>query len=265
MTGDIDTEVLAKVVEFHRRQAAEKEAAAAERNARFCVTPSAEAILGVLRTCMSHGYMGAVVGAPGVGKTSTLRWYAGDVAEAHYCVMNPSQSFMAAVLTLVCEALDMVAPMRAPQIHDVICNWARWQGQGHMLLIDEAQHLNDRCLDELRCIHDETGMAMVFAGNHSLRGRLADPRAAFAQFLSRVGPRVDLEYCLAADAAALAHHAGVRDPRAVAWLERQALGGVGGLRHVARLLTLARKEAGSGTVGVPHLQSAAVDLGHDPC
>ena len=251
-----------------RRVAARREAEAAARaagaDATFCRTPTATAILGVIELAMELGRMGAVIGAPGVGKTTTLKWCAKRESGICYSVMAPAKSSMSAMLSRVSEALGTVGGGGSSSLHEIICNAIEWN-RVRAILIDEAQHVNDRNIDELRCIHDETGVALVFAGNAGLRSRFNNTKTAdFAQFTSRIGPRVELEAPMPGDVAALARHAGADDPKAVAWLEQHVVG-TAGLRQVAALLKTGRKLAGEGNIKLAHLKqvAAAMEIGKE--
>ena len=236
-----------------------------EETPAFCRTSAADAMLNVIALAQEMQLMGAIVGAPGVGKTTTLRWYAERERDVAYCAMNPAHSSMSAMLALVCDALCRQVTgcgnsgSGSARLYQVACNAIEW-GKADVLLVDEAQHLNDRCLDVLRCLHDETGVALVFAGNESLRSRFNNTQlAAFAQFTSRLGPRVELDMPTTADVAALARHAGAHHPKAIAYLERHIVG-TAGLRKVAALLKAARKIAGDRDIGQSHLRLAAKGL-----
>ena len=226
----------------------------------FCRTPAADAMLNVIALAQEMHLMGAIVGAPGVGKTTTLRWYAENERGVAYCVMNPAHaSSMSAMLALVCDALCSAFGSGSAKLYEIACTAIEWN-RVRVLLVDEAQHLNDRCLDVLRCLHDETGVALVFGGNESLRNRFNNTQlAAFAQFTSRLGPRVELDMPTTADVAALARHAGCHHPKAIAHLERY-VAGTSGLRKVAALLKAARKIAGDRDIGQSHLRLAASGL-----
>ena len=223
----------------------------------FCRTAAAADIQRAIETAMLLECLGIVVGAPGVGKTMTLLDFAARTRGAVYCVMDPAQSStMPSMLALLSGALGVPAPGRCNSLHQIICNKLKW-GRFKVVLIDEAQQLNDRCLDELRCIHDQTGVPFVFAGNESFRDRCNRTRAAaFAQFTSRIGARADLPLSAAADVAALARHAGVHEPRAIAYLEKWSAG-ASGLREIATLLRLARMAAGAGDIKLAHVKEAA--------
>ena len=231
----------------------------AEPSTAFCRTPTAADILRVVELSRRLRCIGSVLGAPGVGKTTTLTWYAESDPGVHYCVMNPAQSALTAMLSRVGGALGIAAPYRSAQLHERICAWAR-RNERQALLIDEAQHLSNRSLDELRCIHDETGLALVFAGNENLRNRFNDCAAGFGQFTSRIGPRVELRGAAAADAGALARHCGAQEPKAVAFLEKR-IRARAGLRQVANLLALAREIAGHEAIRLNHLKRADAVLG----
>ena len=131
----------------------------------------------------------------------------------------------------------------------------------NVLLIDEAQHLNDRCLDELRCIHDQTRVSLILAGNESLRSRFNTTRtASFAQLTSRIGPRLELKATAAADIDALASHYGITDQDARLWLKQRCTGH-GGLRTMARLVKIAKDAGDKGELRLAHLKEAAGILG----
>ncbi|MEX2617281.1 MAG: AAA family ATPase [Alphaproteobacteria bacterium] len=201
--------------------------------------------------------IGLIVGAPGVGKTTTLRWYREQNPNTRYCLMNPAVASMSAALQLICKALTGYSPQRAAEIHHVMCNATEWQQGPELLIIDEAQHLNDLTLDSLRCVNDETGLPIVFAGNHTLRNRYNNTkRASFAQFTSRIGPKLFLDESTYSDIAALARHHGVTDRKAVAFLERHSIHA--GLRYVGKLLAIAGK---GGPVTLATLKEASMSLG----
>ena len=234
---------------------------APERPANFCRTPSAADMLQVVEVACDLPSLGTIVGVPGVGKTTTLLWYAGNDPRVLYCVMNPAQSSMSRMLLRVAGAFG-TPPVStgSARLYDWICTVIECQGP-RVLLIDEAQHLDDRGLDALRCIHDETRLPIIFAGNRSLRSRVTVTReAAFAQFASRIGPTLELDAATESDVTALAAHSGIVDPKAVSWIKERCVG-LAGLRIVARLMTLARDSVGPGEIRLSHLKDAAAVLG----
>lgn len=222
----------------------------------FCRTPAAAAMLDVLEAAIMFKCLGVIVGEPGVGKTTTLRWYA-DMEGAPYCTMTPAEASMSGALRRVGEALRIGPWHRGAAARALaICNELRSR-RPRVLLIDEAQHLEDKALDELRCIHDETGVPVVFVGNESLRARTRPGApAAFAQLVSRVGPRCHVTGS-PDNMEALARHSGMTEPKALA-LIRKVCAGKGGMRVGARLLGICRDR---GEFDHATLERAALALG----
>lgn len=228
----------------------------------ICLTPTARDINAAIDLAIELRCMGAIIGAPGTGKTTALRAYAKDSKrKVSYCEMNAAQSStMPGMLAQVCEAMGAPPVHGTYQKHKTICQWKAW-GYVEVLLVDEAQHLDDRCLDALRGIHDEARLPLILAGNASLRTRFNSAKvAAFEQLTSRIGPRLELKATTADDMAALAGHYGIADRDAVRWLVQRCIG-TGGLRTAARLMELATDIAGKGELRLTHVKQAAGALG----
>ena len=226
-----------------------------------CSTPAFERMNDIIQMAVKLGSLGSIIAAPGVGKTTALRHHATTNPAARYCVMAPSTKSMSAMMALVCETLEALPARSSADTHQIICRAIGWLAV-KVLLVDEAQHLSDRCLDELRCIHDETGLPVVFAGNHSLRTRFADGKeSAFAQLTSRIGPRFEQKATSPADVKALAEHCGITDPKAVSWLAGRCAG-VGGMRVAKHLLEVSNDLVKApGDIRLETLQDAAAVLG----
>lgn len=232
----------------------------------FCRTPAADEILGVLEQVLTYGNIGTVVGAAGVGKSTALKFFAEENPGTVYCAMNPAEASMRHALVRIAKAIDPATShnMSVARAYGKICDlieWGKEWGKAEMLLIDEAQLLNDKTLDTLRCIHDQTEVPIVFAGNRNLRERIsADSDAAFAQFASRVADRVDIAATTENDVEALAAHYGIADAKALEWL-RERCARTYGLRTMAQLLPVARDFAGNGRIAISHIKKAALARG----
>ncbi|WP_240193731.1 AAA family ATPase [Sphingomonas paucimobilis] len=155
--------------------------------------------------------------------------------------MTSSTSGMAAMQWKVLRALGVDEDKCKGQAHvltESVCNQLR--GRRGLLIIDEAQHLNEKSLDEIRGWYDETGSGIALVGNIKVLTRLTlGPKShAFAQLASRIGQRMIYDGPRESDALALADAWGIEDDamRAfIAQIARQP----GGLRTCTMMLETA--------------------------
>jgi hypothetical protein len=122
----------------------------------------------------------------------------------------------------------------------------RIRNTGGLLIFDEAQHLLERSIEEIRSWHDDTGVGVAFFGNETVLARIegGHRRAAFAQLYSRIGMRLIQNLPLADDARALADAWEVHDDKQVEFLVKKSQQ-PGGLRTVTMMLELATMVAAS--------------------
>ena len=221
--------------------------------AAFCETPTASEIRDAIDMARQYGFVAAIYGAPGIGKTTALRHVA-DTTGAAYAVQSPARSALPRMLASIAEAIGEPAGAAGQAVlHQRIVDSLRVY-PCPALLIDEAQHLPAAALDELRCIHDESGVPLVVAGNEGLRVRVA----ALPQLESRIGVSVTLRTSRTDDVTALARCYGIVDEAALAWL---ATRGRRSLRILERLMRMARDVAGDGPITVESLELAAAGRG----
>ena len=129
-----------------------------------------------------------------------------------------------------------------------------------LLLVDEAQHLNDGHLDELRPSTTRPGSdssspaTPAFAAASTARNRpgsRSSPRASRRGWTRKTTTAEDVE--------ALAVYSGVIDPKAVAWLKKRCVG-AGGLRMLMHLINLAKDMGDKGEVRLAQIEEAAIIL-----
>lgn len=152
----------------------------------FKMTRTARLIMGQLK--WAHGgEMVAVVGAPGMSKTSTFRYYQQTVPNAFLATMTEAHRAPAAMLRQVLRATG--SPGKAAQaatLFDAICD--KLAGIRCLIIVDEAQHLTPAALEQLRSIHDALGCGICLAGNETVLTRVQGGArlSEFAQLSSRV-------------------------------------------------------------------------------
>lgn len=255
----------------------------------FCATPTAQQILSALNVCQRKGWMGAIVGAPGIGKTTTFMHYAStqpidwrerrrtdvprlpNVPEAlraeqiESAPLLPSRPgvLLATMTTAHKSPLKFIMALTrhitsidggASYAYEALRRKLR---QGDLVIIDEAQHLQDDALDMVRSLHDETGVGIIIGGNPLVITRGGRARqASFAQFLSRIAIRLQFDGTVDEDLEALFDHHKVVGARPRAML-RQLGGPIGALRRISHALDLCHELAADGkAIELKHVEEA---------
>lgn len=160
-----------------------------------------------VENALSWGQRGRIVviatGA-GMGKTSTIRHYQASVANVWVVTIAPSSAGVMNMQQKTLHALgDRDANGPPNKLTGMIIDKVR--ATGGLLIFDEAQHLSEKALEEIRGWHDETGIGVVLSGNIKVLTRLegGNRRADFAQIFSRVAHRIVRATPLQGDADAL--------------------------------------------------------------
>lgn len=233
----------------------------ASRRVTWVETPSAARITDALAHAQASGDMVCIYGSPGTGKTCTITHYQRSYEHAWLATITPASSAVVPALEEIAEAVG---------IHDVTGGARRLARAirskvSHLdglIIIDEAQHLSLGAVEEIRSIHDATGVGVALVGNELVYARLTGGNRAvhFAQLFSRVGLKLYLRKPTKRDVAALVKHWKVTDPKAIALLERVAQK-PGALRAIAKILRLAA--SGGGPIDAQRVRVAMDHLGSE--
>lgn len=228
-----------------------------EKLGDICDTPTMTDLANLFHLCQAEGELGIVTGEPGTGKTTAARRYATDNSGAYLVTMSPAASALVPSLARIGEALGAFPSSSGA------CAWSNaihaalsYQFNPHVLLIDEAHHLADTSVEEIRAIFDATTVGVVFIGSREIRERWAGKR--WAQLASRIFLRIDLNGPLPADVDAICAAAGIEGKRPRD-LIRRAAGTPGGLRVVRQILRVAAKLSGPGPLKSEHIEAAFRD------
>lgn len=229
----------------------------------FVDTTISRRVLAALGYAQMAGDIAVVYGGAGLGKTKATRRYAEQHSSVWLVEMTRSHGRLLGALERIAATLGLRGIAREPakvqdKIHD------RVEGTGGLLVIDEAQHLDNDALEAIRAIHDATGIGVVLIGNEVLYSRLTGGKrdAGFAQLFSRIGKRVRLTRASAADADAIADAWNVEDAEARELL-RDIVAKPGALRGATKCLRLASVSSAAGARGITaqHLVHAWQELG----
>ncbi|HID48851.1 MAG TPA: DNA transposition protein, partial [Chromatiales bacterium] len=203
-----------------------------------------------------------IYGGAGLGKTEALREYARNNSGVCLSTMTPAHATVATSLREIGKCVGVQPRRDNAALFDAIC-----QGLGDargLLIIDEAQHLGTKALDQIRSIHDRVGCGIALVGNEQVYGRMTGgTRAGYLDRLfSRIGMRTRITRATANDASALAEAWGLTDSVAVKLIVDIARK-PGGLRGVTKALRLAHMLSGGKPIEPKHIRAAWRRLGGD--
>ena len=209
----------------------------AQAHAALAVTEEISLILSLAQT---QADCALIYGAAGAGKSYAAQRYATERPQVALSTMSPAVSTTLSALKRVARALSFAPPKTcsAAAVEDMLVE--RLADRNALLVVDEAHHLSQAMLDELRCIHDRAGCGLALLGNEPLWARLAGGERA-AQLVSRIGLRKHLGMPAAGDADLIAATLLRRQPNAAEQkIVRAAARRAGGLRAVCKLVFNAR-------------------------
>ena len=230
----------------------------------FCSTMTARNIAAALTVCRNRQKMGCVVGTSGVGKTTAIAEFAKNTSDVTLCRMTKAAGRLQPGLVRIAMEMGAYATtyMSSAEIYDsILRNISSFTDQ--LLILDEAQHMDDDLLEAVRDIYDEKPVGIVLVGSTELTDRFeaksAAKRRKWAQLISRLTVRLDIPTVPPEDISALCDHHGIVGKRSLELLTRSASRG-GGLRNVNERIENARKLAGDNPIQLNHLEDAELVL-----
>jgi DNA transposition AAA+ family ATPase len=231
----------------------------------FQVTKAAREIHSLLHWA-KRGKIAVAATSPGFGKTSAARQFAHDVPNTWLATMKPSTAGVATMLAQVLAAMGERDARGSPQMLTARIE-ERVRNSGGLIIIDDAQHLSEKALEELRGIHDVTGIGVAMLGNAGLLQRLEGGarQVAFAQLFSRVSVRRVRTIAYPEDGVMLGRAWGITDAAMLRWLGELTVK-PGGLRGVSMTIELAGVLASNDAIAISqgHLNEALTQLGTNP-
>ncbi|MFZ5747669.1 MAG: AAA family ATPase [Pseudomonadota bacterium] len=209
-----------------------------------------------------RGRMVVIAGAPGTSKTETAIHYRESVSNVWIATMKPSSSGINPMQQRVLAALGQPDAKGTPQALTTQIEAALLKSVG-LLIIDEAQHLSEKSLEEIRSWHDATGIGIALVGNEEVLTRLTlgSKRDAFARLASRIAQRLIFRGPSEQDALALADAWDLEGAAERAFVVDKSKR-PGGLRTCTMLMEIAAMLAAAdkSQVRVEHLRDAWADL-----
>lgn len=203
----------------------------------FLDTPTARRITTLLQWAHT-GEIVAVAAGPGTGKTTACLEYQGRAANVWVATMSPSSSGVQPMQLAVLLAMGTTDAKGSPQQLSTRI-LAKCANSGGLIIIDEAQELSERALDEIRSWHDKTAVGIALVGDERVIGRLGGiRRTELARLHSRVSMRHIQAWPDDRDADIVVRGWGIADEAQARFLRGLARK-PGGLRGIAKTIKLA--------------------------
>ena len=193
--GDVEA-LEGKLEEFFRaqeEQAAGKEKALPYRPIQgYIPTSISESVYKQIRYCQIERCMTIVYGDAGIGKTKGAEKFVREnPAASVYIQASPSTGSLGSFLRVLATALKV--PAARDQVSFIGAIREKLDGTNRVLIIDEAQHLPLRTLDEIKnwvepnYMLRQSGIGIALIGNTKVYTRMVGRQEAdFAQLFSRV-------------------------------------------------------------------------------
>ena len=226
-------------------------------------TPTSLQLENLLKWAQRGRIVVAAMGA-GLGKTSTARQFQACFPNVFLVTMAPStagvNNMQIEVLSVLGERDAVGTPQKlSRRIREKVRNLTN-----PVIIIDEAQHLSEKAIEEIRGWHDATGVGIALFGNILVMQRLegGSRKAAYAQLFSRIGLQIPPRTgALTGDADALADAWNITGEAEIE-LIRKIAKMPGGLRGATMMIEIGCMIAsGEGQkLSLSHLQDARAQL-----
>lgn len=189
----------------------------------FVMTKLAAEVIATLELAQIAPDMVMIVAAAGLGKSHPCKHYVSIKPHAFRVVMRPQTKTCFAMLVEIARKLNL-GETNPARLDSAIGARLQRNGRQTLLIIDEAQNLEDRAIDQLRYFLDEYGCGIALVGNTSIYGRFATRANGpdYTQIKRRFGKRLKRDQPYAEDIAAYIDAWGITDPE-----QRNLLTGIG--------------------------------------
>ncbi len=210
-----------------------------------------------------RGKMVAAAMGPGTSKTSTAEHFCETNANAFLVTVSPSSSGVNNFLVELLEALGEKNAVGTPQKLSRRLKEIAASLEFPLFIIDEAQHLSEKAIEEIRHIHDKSQVGLALLGNLPVMQKLqgGNRASAFAQLYSRLSMKTIQALPLPADIDAQIGAWGIHDADLAEFIH-QIGARPGGMRNVSNTLELATMIASSfrESLDLSHAQDAWAQL-----
>lgn len=225
------------------------------KNLQISHTQTLDEIIMAVSFAEAAGDISLIYGDAGLGKTVSLKEYVKAHADTIYIELKDcdksTKGICEKILSCIGKEQRGVDRLLVDTITEYLYNNPK------LIIIDEAQHLSIRALENLRAINDATETGIVLCGNPTVYDRMhGRGQAHFAQIYSRIGIRRHITEPSLGDITSIfeSYHL---DKESLLYLHKLALQR-GGIRNCVKVLNIALqlRDSEKEPLNIDHLQSA---------
>ncbi|HAX5101919.1 TPA: AAA family ATPase [Escherichia coli] len=232
---------------------------------RFVETQTVKQIWTSMRFASLTESIAVICGNPGVGKTEAAREYRRTNNNVWMITITPSCASVLECLTELAFELGMNdAPRRKGPLSRALRR--RLEGTQGLVIIDEADHLGDEVLEELRLLQELACIGLVLMGNHRVYSNMTggNRTVEFARLFSRIAKRTAINKTKKADVKAIADAWQINGEKELELLQQiaQKPGALRILNHSLRLAAMTAHGKGE-RVNEDYLRQAFRELDLD--
>ena len=201
------------------------------------------------------GDISLIYGEAGLGKTVSLKEYAHLHPEAIYIELKDCDKSVKGVCEKILDTIGKAQSGTDRKLVNAISDYLL--SNPRLIIIDEAQHLSVRALENLRAINDVTESGIVLCGNPTVYDRMQGRgQANFAQLYSRIGIRRHIIEPTLDDITLIFEKYGL-EKESILFLHKLALHR-GGIRNCVKVLNIALQliDIQKEPLTIDHLNSA---------
>lgn len=218
-------------------------------------TQAVDDIIMAVSFAEAAGDISLIYGEAGLGKTVSLKEYVSTHPDVIYVELKDCDKSTKGVCEKILSQIGKEQRGVDRLLVDAIINYLA--DSPKLIIVDEAQHLSIRALENLRAINDVTESGIVLCGNPTVYDRMhGRGQAHFAQLYSRIGIRRHIKEPSLEDIAAIFNPYAL-DKESLLYLHKLALTR-GGIRNCVKVLNIALRflEDEKEPLSIDHLQSA---------
>lgn len=225
------------------------------KNLQVAHTQTLDEITMAVSFAEAAGDISLIYGDAGLGKTVSLKEYTKSHPDTIYVELKDCDKSTKGVCEKILSGIGKEQHGVDRLLVDAIINFLT--ASPRLVIIDEAQHLSIRALENLRAINDTTETGIVLCGNPTVYDRMhGRGQAHFAQLYSRIGIRRHIVEPTLEDITTIFAPYGL-GTESLLYLHQLALQR-GGIRNCVKVLNIALqlRDGIEEPLTIDHLQSA---------